>query len=96
VAGGRIFDESRRTGPITLIPLPPQPRSSRLSSSRALGAGLSALEGGLRLRYEFRREFAPYVGVTWQRRLFRAADQARGNGERTGSLRLALGLRLWI
>lgn len=32
-----------------------------------LGSGLSSLEAGLRLRYEFRREFAPYIGVTWER-----------------------------
>jgi len=32
-----------------------------------LGSGLSSLEAGLRLRYEFIREFAPYVGVTWEK-----------------------------
>jgi len=32
-----------------------------------LGSGLSSLEAGLRLRYEFVREFAPYVGVTWEK-----------------------------
>jgi len=32
-----------------------------------LGSGLSNIEAGLRLRYEIRREFAPYVGVTWEK-----------------------------
>lgn len=32
-----------------------------------LGSGLSSLEAGVRLRYELIREFAPYVGVEWER-----------------------------
>ncbi|HSR73750.1 MAG TPA: copper resistance protein B [Sulfurovum sp.] len=32
-----------------------------------LGSGLSSVEAGLRLRYEFIREFAPYIGVTWEK-----------------------------
>lgn len=32
-----------------------------------LGSGLSSIEAGARLRYEFIREFAPYVGVEWER-----------------------------
>ena len=33
----------------------------------SLGSGLSNIEAGLRLRYEIRREFAPYIGVTWEK-----------------------------
>lgn len=84
------------TNRLILQPLVEANLYGRADPSRGLGAGLSAVEGGLRLRYEFRREFAPYIGVTWQRRLFGAADQARANGERPGSTRLALGLRLWL
>ena len=36
-------------------------------SERGIGAGLSSAESGLRLRYEIRREFAPYVGAVWHR-----------------------------
>lgn len=32
-----------------------------------VGSGLSSIEAGLRLRYEFIREFAPYIGVTWEK-----------------------------
>jgi len=32
-----------------------------------IGSGLSSIEAGLRLRYEFVREFAPYIGVTWEK-----------------------------
>lgn len=64
--------------------------------ARGIGAGLSGVETGARLRYEFRREFAPYVGVTWDRRFFGTADFARSAGERTSGARLAVGLRLWL
>ncbi len=36
-------------------------------ADRRLGAGLSSAEAGLRLRYEVRRELAPYVGLVWHR-----------------------------
>lgn len=32
---------------------------------RGMSSGLSDMEAGLRLRYEFSRKFAPYVGVSW-------------------------------
>jgi copper resistance protein B len=32
-----------------------------------IGSGLSSIEAGVRLRYELIREFAPYVGVEWER-----------------------------
>jgi copper resistance protein B len=32
-----------------------------------IGSGLSNIEAGLRLRYEVKREFAPYIGVTWEK-----------------------------
>jgi copper resistance protein B len=84
------------TNRLILQPLIEANLYGRADPSRGRGVGLSSIEGGLRLRYEFRREFAPYVGVTWQRRLFGAADDARELGQRPGSVRLALGLRLWI
>lgn len=63
---------------------------------RGLGAGLSSMESGLRLRYEIRREFAPYVGVTWSRKFFGTADLARAEGEDTSGARFALGARVWF
>jgi len=41
---------------------------------RGLGSGLSDMELALRLRYEIRREFAPYIGVTWNRAFGATAD----------------------
>jgi copper resistance protein B len=63
---------------------------------RGIGAGLSSIETGLRLRYEVRRELAPYVGVTWDRKLFGTADRARTVGKDVGGARLAFGLRTWF
>jgi len=60
-----------------------------------VGRGLNNIELGLRLRYEIRREFAPYVGVTWVRQLGDTADLARAAGDPVADLRFVVGLRLW-
>ncbi len=61
-----------------------------------LGSGLSDLQFGLRLRYEIRREIAPYVGVVWARRFGQSADFARDAGEDTNDVQLLAGLRVWF
>jgi copper resistance protein B len=63
---------------------------------RGIGAGLSTAEAGLRLRYEIRRELAPYVGLEWSRTFFGTADFARDSGESSAGPRLAAGVRLWF
>jgi copper resistance protein B len=63
---------------------------------RGIGAGLSTADVGLRLRYAIRREFAPYVGLTWHQILFGTGEAAREAGRSTGGVRLALGLRMWL
>lgn len=63
---------------------------------RGIGAGLSRGEYGLRLRYEIRREIAPYVGVTWDKKYGATANFARTVGESPGAARLAIGLRTWF
>ena len=52
-----------------------------------IAAGVSSIELGLRLRYEIAREFAPYVGVNWERRYGPAGG---------GGAALALGIRSWF
>jgi copper resistance protein B len=61
-----------------------------------IGAGVSNLELGLRLRYEIRREFAPYVGVSWERKLGKTADFAKLDGEGTGGFAFVAGVRAWF
>lgn len=60
-----------------------------------LGAGLSSAEAGLRLRYEIRREVAPYVGISWQRAYGGTADAARAAGAGVAGTSVVAGLRLW-
>lgn len=62
---------------------------------RLIGAGLSSADGGLRLRYEIRREVAPYAGVLWSRRYFETATLASAAGYRTSETRLVAGIRFW-
>ena len=59
------------------------------------GAGFSDAAVGLRLRYEFRREFAPYVGVEWSRRFGETADLARDEGIDASDTRWVIGIRVW-
>lgn len=61
-----------------------------------IGAGLSNVELGLRLRYEIRREFAPYIGVTWNRSYGNSADLARAEGEDDDEARFVAGIRMWF
>lgn len=61
-----------------------------------LGAGLSKVEMGMRLRYEIAREIAPYVGVFWERDVGATADFARLAGERRSSTGLVMGIRFWL
>lgn len=61
-----------------------------------VGSGLSDLELGLRLRYEVRREFAPYVGVNWTKKFGNTADFARDEGEDTNDVQIVAGVRAWF
>ncbi|SNS42960.1 copper resistance protein B [Sphingomonas laterariae] len=61
-----------------------------------IGSGLSSIEAGVRLRYEFVREFAPYVGVEYERKIGDTADFARAEGEGVGGWRALIGLRAWF
>jgi copper resistance protein B len=61
-----------------------------------VGGGLSTAEAGLRLRYEIVPEFAPYVGVEYERAFGNTADFRRADGEDVGGLRLVLGVRTWF
>ena len=57
------------------------------------GSGLSNAEIGLRLRYEIRREFAPYIGVSWDRKVGKTADYARSLGEGVVDKSVVIGVR---
>jgi len=61
-----------------------------------LGSGLNSTELGIRLRYGFKREFAPYIGVSWERRYGDTADFSRLRGEPTSVTSLVVGIRAWF
>lgn len=84
------------TNRLVLQPLVEFEVYGRADRERHIGAGLSTGELGLRLRYEFRREVAPYIGVVWTRKFFGTADLARDAGGRAAATRLAVGLRTWF
>jgi copper resistance protein B len=63
---------------------------------RGLGAGLSTTDIGIRLRYEVKREIAPYVGVAWNRKWGKTADLAEADGGEIRAARLIGGLRFWF
>ncbi|MEJ2687533.1 MAG: copper resistance protein B [Gammaproteobacteria bacterium] len=63
--------------------------------ARGLGSGLSDVGLALRLRYEIRRELAPYAGVRWTRKFGGTADFARQGGEAVQDTQWVVGLRSW-
>lgn len=62
----------------------------------ALGSGIRDTQLGLRLRYEIRREFAPYFGVSWSRAWGNTADLVEARGEDSDSLSFVVGARIWF
>jgi copper resistance protein B len=69
---------------------------SKPDPARLVGAGFSDIDTGLRLRYEFSRKFAPYIGVVCQAKFGQTANFARQAGESTGDVRFAFGVRVWF
>jgi copper resistance protein B len=62
----------------------------------ATGSGLTNAELGVRLRYEIRREFAPYVGIEWSSSFGDTRDYVEARGEDAEDTRLVLGIRAWF
>jgi len=60
-----------------------------------IGSGLNDFEFGFRMRYEIRREFAPYIGFSWTRRTGETADLFRDAGLSTRSGGFVAGIRAW-
>ncbi|PEQ13615.1 hypothetical protein B2G71_04615 [Novosphingobium sp. PC22D] len=61
-----------------------------------LGSGITSLEAGVRLRYEMRRTFAPYVGFEWQKQFGRTATLATATGDNPDRVVGVIGLRAWF
>ena len=63
---------------------------------RNVAAGFNDIELSVRLRYDIRRQFSPYVGVTWRRVLGNTADLVRRSGEQISTTAMVFGLRAWF
>ena len=61
-----------------------------------IGSGIRSVAAGLRVRYEIRREIAPYLGVSWQQKVGDTADFARVAGEDRRSMTVVAGMRFWF
>ena len=68
---------------------------TKSDARRGVGSGLSDLDIGLRLRYEIDRKFAPYVGVTYEKKFGQTGKFAAASGGNTDALRVAVGVRAW-
>lgn len=64
--------------------------------SHGNGSGLGTVEVGLRLRYEFTRQLAPYVGLVHERTYGRTADFRRNEGQDINDTHVVAGLRIWF
>lgn len=78
-----------------------QPRLELAFAARATpelgnGSGFNSVEAGLRLRYEIRREVAPYIGLALEQKLGGTADLARAAGDDARRLQLVIGARFWF
>jgi len=69
---------------------------SQKDVSRYVSSGVSDFAGGVRLRYEFWREFAPYVGVEWASKFGSAADNLRATGAVAEGTLFVAGARFWF
>ncbi len=63
---------------------------------RDLGAGIANVSMSLRLRYEFSRKFAPYIGYSWVRTLGGTAGMARAAGRPVTDRLILAGVRVWF
>lgn len=61
-----------------------------------IGSGVSDMRAGLRLRYEIRRQFAPYIGVNFGRRFGASADYSRQEQQPVFDRQVVAGVRMWF
>lgn len=84
------------TNRLILVPRAELQAFSKDDTATGIGSGLSELQLGLRLRYEIRREFAPYLGVEWSGKFGDTADLAEDADEDVRDTRFVAGLRFWF
>lgn len=68
----------------------------RADPRRDIGAGVSDATLSFRLRYEFSRKFAPYIGYSWARKFGATASMARATGRAVSDRQVLIGVRMWF
>jgi copper resistance protein B len=68
---------------------------SKRDLARGVGSGLAEIDTGLRLRYEFSRKFAPYIGVAYDGKFGDTAAFTRREGGIVNDVRFIFGVRIW-
>jgi len=84
------------TQQLVLIPELSMNLFSKQDAAAEVGSGLSDMSFGLRLGYEIKREFAPYVGVNWTKKFGGTADHARAAEEKVSDTQFVAGIRAWF
>ncbi|MDX1301524.1 copper resistance protein B [Photobacterium sp.] len=51
---------------------------------------------GLRMRYEFSRQFSPYLGVEWAAKFGDTKSMAEDAGKQTDEISWLAGIRFWF
>jgi copper resistance protein B len=92
----RVEHEVRFTQRLILQPELETDLYGKADPARQIGSGVSDLQAALRLRYEIRREIAPYLGVTWRRDFGATAQFARGSGSEASAVYWVAGLHFWF
>ncbi len=88
--------ETLLTNRLILQPLVEVNLYGKDDARRGIGSGLSTVEAGLRLRYEFTRQFAPYIGVVREQAFGHTAALRRAEREESNDTRLVAGIRIWF
>ena len=88
--------DMRFSNRLVLQPLLELELHSQDDPARGTGSGLSKAEAGLRLRYEFSRRFAPYVGLVHERSFGATARSHEADGEAARDTRVVAGVRFWF
>ncbi len=70
--------------------------AAKSSDKFQTGLGVNDLSLGLRLRYEIKREIAPYIGVSWTNLYGGTADFKKLAGGESSEMNAVGGLRLWF
>ena len=93
---GEVEYELLLTNRLILQPRIEATAHGRSDAVRGIGSGLGEVDAGLRLRYEVRREFAPYFGIERAVRFGKTADFARAAGHGAHETRWVAGVRFWF